>query len=748
MSNSETGKQKKQQSATLPGFLNLDELQNSLIDLTRNSWAAFFLTPGDLLEAYRRTTTLTLEQFLIQEAHVTRIELVQRILGLKGGYGFFVSNMFVDAGVAHYIPREIAQKLRIVPLATYDLRLYCLVEYGSPVDSLVKICNETACEEYTIIPLGQTDTVENSLDEVYRALERNDASHLRMGEFLLKRGQLTEEQLQTCLDEQKQRGGLLGEIMIRNKMLTEPFFYEALAALLEIPFYSSTEIMQLVDESYAHQFPLSYAKSNQIIALRSEADTAWLVTADPHNYEKIEAARSALRAHDVHLGVATPSSLLTAMNSIYYNQVDPTQLFLPVEDVMALDDEEQLTKIQAEIPRFLNYILYEGVKRKASDIHIERYEKKVLIKLRIDGHLMHMQNMTFLNSGNVQSLLAKIKVDAKLDIAEQRRPQDGVIRKSINSNIVDFRVAIVPTLWGENVVLRILNQSSRMPRLGELGLPAEKLQSFESIIRNPQGFILLTGPTGCGKTTTLYAILQELLETDKKIITAEDPIEYAIEGIQQSQVNEAIGNTFERYMRSFMRLDPDVILVGEIRDQETAAMAAKAAMTGHLVLSTLHVNDSVSTVRRLADLGVEANLISQTLLAVISQRLARKNCPNCSHHYEPNARLLASYFPGGLPFDVSFVHGTGCPACSSTGYSGRLAFVEFWQPGSRERSLIDQGAETNLLRGIAFDNGLKLLTEDALEKIKSGVTTIEELIDTVPMSQVAYYLELLTRNKS
>ena len=497
----------------------------------------------------------------------------------------------------------------------------------------------------------------------------------------------------------------------------------------------------MADPLVCRQLPLVFAKNNKILPLRSEGDTLWLAVADPHNQEQIDAAAIALKASNVQLGIASPSALQAAMNSLYQEQADVMDLFMPVED---LADEVQVDSvtIQAEMPRYLHYIMYEAVRKNASDIHLERYENQVIIKFRIDGHLRMVREMTFLNGRNVQSFINKIKIDAKLDIAEQRRPQDGVIRKYVNDNVVDFRVAIVPTLWGENVVLRVLNQSSHIPRLAELGLPAQELRTFEHIIKNPQGYILLTGPTGCGKTTTLYAILQELVKTDKKIITAEDPIEYAISGIQQSQVNDAIGNTFEKYMRSFMRLDPDIILVGEIRDQDTAMMATKAAMTGHLVLSTLHVNDSVSSVRRLADLQVELNLISQTLLAVISQRLARKICPNCLHPYEPDGLLLENAFPNGLPMDISFVHGSGCLACDHTGYHGRLAFVEFWQPKVEERSLIDQGCDGYKLQQAAVENGLKLLAADALEKVQHGLTTIEEVTGTVPMSQIEVYLRL------
>lgn len=354
-----------------------------------------------------------------------------------------------------------------------------------------------------------------------------------------------------------------------------------------------------------------------------------------------------------------------------------------------------------------------------------------------------MSDTRFITTANVRSLVAKIKVDAKLDIAEQRRPQDGVIRKHVGGEVVDFRVAIVPSLWGENAVLRILNQSQKIPQLGELGLSPAKLAAFRRLTQNPQGFILLTGPTGSGKTTTLYAILQELLKGGRKIVTVEDPTEYAIEGIQQSQADPDIGNTFDRYLRSFMRCDPDVILVGEIRDPETAQMATRAALTGHLVLSTLHVNDSISTVRRLIDLGVEPNLVSQTLLGVISQRLTRRNCHHCLHSYRPPPELAQEFFPGGVAPVPTFMRGTGCSACDHTGYAGRIALVEFWAPEEEERILIDAGADVAALKRAALRGGMEMLVGDAVEKVAKGLTTMEEIRKVVPFTQIANYRRAL-----
>jgi type IV pilus assembly protein PilB len=489
----------------------------------------------------------------------------------------------------------------------------------------------------------------------------------------------------------------------------------------------------------ALKLPRVYCERNLVIALRREGDTLWVATDEPKSLDKVAPLATVFQTSNIHIGVATPSSIHNAINHLYGDQDGSFNLDVAVQTVERGDNYKEIVEIGSGIPKFLDYLMYEGIQRGASDIHIESYKKRVDIKLRIDGQLHSLRDTKFITTNNVKSLLAKIKVDAKLDIAEQRRPQDGVIRKHVGTQVVDFRVAVVPSLWGENAVLRILNQSQKMPRLDELGLSPEKLAGFRRLIQNPQGFILMTGPTGSGKTTTLYAILSELMKEGRKILTVEDPIEYAIDGIQQSQTDEGIGNTFDRYLRSFMRCDPDVILVGEIRDPETAQMATRAALTGHLVLSTLHVNDSISTVRRLVDLGVEHNLISQTLLGVISQRLTRQSCAHCRQTYKPESDLTAEFFPGGVPGDGRFSRGRGCAVCDHTGFSGRLALVEYWAPEEEERILIDSSADVATLRQAAVRNGMEMLMVDAIDKVVKGHTTMEEVRKVVPFTQIVNY---------
>jgi type IV pilus assembly protein PilB len=709
---------------------------SALLNLTQDYWSPTFPAKGNLLGAWAQTD-FPLEYFLVANGGVPRIELLHKIIELKGTYGFPLLNEFVESGVGRRISQTEAEELGLLPLASCDDRLYCLAEQHNPLLSPGQVFSRQ--DQLKFIPLGRIANACDLLGELYMNLELHDSSNRKLGEYLVQLGILTSPQLEEALRFQRDTGERLGVILIRLGRISEAVFYEALAALHSLPFYRrSTDLIKLTDVDLAKRLPRAYCERNLLLALRQEGDVLWVATDEPKGLDKVAALGTVFHTDKLHLGVAAPSSIRNALNYLYGGQDGSFNLDVSVQTInkSALNE---VVEIGSGIPKFLDYLLYEGIRRHSSDIHIECFEKRVEIKLRIDGELQSLTDTKFITPANVRSLVAKIKVDAKLDIAEQRRPQDGVIRKHVGGQVVDFRVAIVPSLWGENAVLRILNQSQKMPKLNEMGFSTAKLAKFRRLIQNPQGFIIMTGPTGSGKTTTLYAILQELLKSGVKIVTIEDPIEYAIDGIQQSQANVDIGNTFDRYLRSFMRCDPDVILIGEIRDPETAQMATRAALTGHLVLSTLHVNDSISTVRRLIDLGVEPNLVSQTLLGVISQRLTRKSCRHCLHPYKPDPELTAEFFPDGVPGEIHFVRGTGCSSCDHTGYAGRLALVEFWAPEEHERILIDTGSDVAALRKAALKGGMEMLVADALDKVAKGLTTMEEVRKVLPFTQIVNY---------
>lgn len=723
--------------AISPGFAS------TVLNLTREFWAPFFPAKKALLNAWG-TTDYPLEYFLVANAGVPRIELAHRIIELKGAYGFPIQNEFVEAGLINRLERGAVEELGILPLCTSGDRLYCLVDRENQQLSPGQIARYN--DDLLIVPIGSVSDLPARLEKLFKELDKHDTTNRRLGEYLVQLGMLSDKQLQEALEVQVESGEKLGMVLVRLTYISEPVFYESLAALLELPFYRrTTDLTKLVDNEFSRKLPRAYCERNLIIVLRHEGGTLWVATDEPKSLDKIHSISTVFHTDNIHIGVASPSSLRNAIRIIYGENEGSFSVQSPVIDVDRTGLPE-VVEIGSGIPKFLDYLMYEGIRKKSSDIHIECYKKKVDIKLRIDGQLHKMANTKFISVKNVKSLLAKIKVDARLDIAEQRRPQDGVIRKRIDGQVVDFRVAIVPSLWGENAVLRILNQSQSKPKLEELGLSPAKLASFRRLVQNPQGLILVTGPTGSGKTTTLYAVLQELLKSARKIVTVEDPIEYAIEGVAQSQVDDLIGNTFDKYLRSFMRCDPEIILVGEIRDSETARMTARAALTGHLVLSTLHVSDSISTVRRLIDLGVEENLVSQILLGVVSQRLARKTCSHCSEVYKPDPDLVEEFFPAGVPRGARFTKGVGCPLCDHTGYAGRLSLVEFWAPDDDERMLIDAGADAQAIRGAAIAGGMGLLAADAVDKVLQGRTSLEEIRMKVPLTQIVSYRSTIKGN--
>jgi type IV pilus assembly protein PilB len=391
-----------------------------------------------------------------------------------------------------------------------------------------------------------------------------------------------------------------------------------------------------------------------------------------------------------------------------------------------------------EVKRMVNHMLYSAVTEGASDIHLENHEKEAKVRFRLDGILE--DRVTPINKHNIANVISILKVDAGLDIAERRRSQDGVFKKRIGKDyIIDFRINVHATPFGEDAVIRILDRRKNLMPLDKLGFDQSTLRNYHRLIQNPQGLILFTGPTGSGKTTTLYSTLMYLNQGNKKIVTAEDPIEYTLQGISQYQVNEAIGNTFDDYARRFLRKDPDIILIGEIRDSNTSKSCVDAAMTGHLVFSTLHTNDCIGVVPRLRNLGTPAASISDSILLVVTQRLARRICVQCKEEYKPEPSLYQPYFPNGLPSGMVFTRGVGCEACRYLGYRGRVGLYEFWEVQTETRRAINRGVTEEELRDSAIENGMRPLLEDGLLKVKNGITNLEELARVISIEQIRQY---------
>jgi type IV pilus assembly protein PilB len=494
----------------------------------------------------------------------------------------------------------------------------------------------------------------------------------------------------------------------------------------------SPEVLSMITEPMAQLY--------RIIPLRFDGETISIAMCDPQKLQILDELRTFL-GHNIRAAVCTEKDMLKALERYYTSGGESMETIIQgMEDdidlnaaakamenasVVDLSGVEALAD-SAPVRKLLNMVLLIAIRDHASDLHFEPFESEFKIRIRADGVLYEMvpppRHLAF-------AITTRIKVMADLDIAERRMPQDGRIRLTVGGHPVDLRVSVLPTMFGESVVMRILDRSVVMLDLGVVGMPTQILQDFREVIRRPNGIVLVTGPTGSGKTTTLYGALNELNTTEDKLITTEDPVEYDIDGIVQIPVDAAIGNTFAQCLRSILRQDPDRILVGEIRDLETAEIAIQSALTGHMVFSTLHTNDAPSTVTRLRDMGVPPFLITATIEAVLAQRLVRRICKDCREQTMPSTEMLSqlNLTPEEV-IDKKFYRGRGCATCNNTGYKGRTGLFEWMPVNDQIRDRINRGASTEKIRDIAMQTGMIPLRETGLEKVFNGVTTIDELV--------------------
>ena len=486
-----------------------------------------------------------------------------------------------------------------------------------------------------------------------------------------------------------------------------------------------------IDYELIKQFPISFAKKFRILPINKDNGTLKVVFAPPQELYALDEVRSRFNC-SLETYITLERVLNDSINRVYEQGKDVVS-----EDIndgsglsnMEFTEPQDLIEAEDEAPiiKFINTLLFQAVREHASDIHIECFEKEVLVRFRKDG-ILH--DVTKVPKTVQSSVISRVKIMSQLDIAERRKPQDGSIRLKIGGRDIDVRVSTVPTSWGESVVMRLLYRSSVLMSFEQLGLGGKKLRLLESLARRPHGIILVTGPTGSGKTTSLYAALQRINLPDKKIITIEDPVEYQIQGINQIQVNSKVDLTFANGLRSILRQDPDVILVGEIRDRETADISMNASLTGHLVFSTLHTNDSVSAVTRLADMGVEPFLIASTLSAVVAQRLVRILCTQCKEQYVPLDGELARI--GGLARgfcpEGKIYRARGCHECMETGFSGRIAIFEILLIDDELKNTVLTNPDSTTLKEKALKNGLVTLRMDGAEKVAKGITSIDEVL--------------------
>ena len=505
---------------------------------------------------------------------------------------------------------------------------------------------------------------------------------VRLGEILVGQKLVSEEQLKFALDEQKRSGRKLGRFFVEQGYATEEQISEAIARQLNIPFINlkyynfKSEIVRLLPETQARRF--------RAIIMEHKDQGVLVGMADPTDLFAYDEIARIVKC-DINLAVVNEALLLATIDRMYRRTEEISGLAQELEAEME-DDKvvdfgglgQNLTLEEAPVVKLLQSVFEDAVQIRASDIHIEPQETRVQIRFRIDG-MLHMQ--TEADSKIASALSLRLKLMSGLDISEKRLPQDGRFNVKLKKQSVDVRISTMPTQYGESVVMRLLSQSSGIPTLDKLGFPPEMLQRFRTLFTQPQGMVLVTGPTGSGKTTTLYSVLSELNSVESKIITVEDPVEYRLAGINQVQVNEKIDLDFARVLRAALRQDPDIMLIGEMRDQETAQIAMRAAITGHMVLSTLHTNDAVSTPIRLMDMGVPAYMVAMSVRAVLAQRLMRTVCESCASPYTPleSELLWVSTEIGEAAKSRPFVHGRGCTNCNGTGYQGRVGIYEMME---------------------------------------------------------------------
>ncbi len=557
----------------------------------------------------------------------------------------------------------------------------------------------------------------------------------KLGHILVQSGLITKDQLQEALNEQRKTRERLGKILVKRGIIDEKDLAITLAQQLKLPLVDPLKLN--IRSDVLEMILLESAEKYKAIPFGISGNVLHVATSDPANRLAADDLRF-LTQKTIRFHVATESSIEEILEQRKSSETDldeALKMLTDDEEVSVIEDTDEIdladlegAAVDAPIVRLVNSLLTDAIKRKASDIHIEPYEKMLRVRYRIDGILYEVMRPPVKYKNAIAS---RIKIMSNLDIAERRLPQDGRIKAKILGKEIDFRVSCLPTLFGEKIVLRILDRSSLQLDMTQLGFEKDQLENFRNAIYQPYGMVLVTGPTGSGKTTTLYSALTELNKVERNISTAEDPVEYNLAGINQVQVHDAIGLTFASALRAFLRQDPDIIMVGEIRDLETAEIAVKAALTGHLVLSTLHTNDAPSTVTRLINMGVEPFLIASSLNLVLAQRLVRKLCDQCKVPDDvPPDVLLDLGVPEKEIDDFKCYRPRGCNACNNTGYRGRIALYEVMPMYEELQELVLVGASSAELKKEAIRLGMKTLRQSGINKVKAGITSIEEVIRT------------------
>jgi general secretion pathway protein E len=566
--------------------------------------------------------------------------------------------------------------------------------------------------------------------------------------ILKHRFEISDEALAEAQHVLAEKGGRLGDILVERQVISEIQMLEALGMRYEIPFWPELP-MENIGSDFSKKVSIQFLKRHHIVpmtvpsptsqahaateAVASGADVVSIIAVnDPSNFNVVDELANILKLAHYKLVLSTRQAILAAINlSFDLGQGSAEQLVQDMEEDSAIISDIEVTAdlledtSDAPIIKLVNHILSQSIKARASDIHIEPYQDSFKVRYRVDGILYDLLSPP---KWIQPALTSRIKVMAKLNIAEKRLPQDGRFEVKIGHQMIDVRTSTLPTSFGERVVMRLLNKTGSVFDLAEVGLSPAQLKQVEELVKAPNGIILVTGPTGSGKTTTLYSILSSINKPDINIITIEDPVEYQLKGISQIQVNPKIDLTFARGLRSIVRQDPDVILVGEIRDRETAEIAIQSSLTGHLVFSTLHTNDAASAITRLVDIGVEPFLISSAVSVVIAQRLVRVLCEHCKEAYRPDMALQTLGVRPDRLSKYTFYRAKGCDQCFHTGYRGRIGIFEIMLMGYKLKTLIQRTYDAFQIKQEALKLGLVTLRRDGIEKVLRGITTIEEVV--------------------
>ncbi|HEY8922895.1 MAG TPA: type II secretion system ATPase GspE [Polyangia bacterium] len=579
--------------------------------------------------------------------------------------------------------------------------------------------------------------------------------HKLLGQILLEMGAggVTVDSLEQALVTQQKEGGRIGEVLVKMRVATDEEVLSALGRQLGIAVQADLKPDE-VDAELATQIPIGFAKQHRLLVLRKESGSVLVATADPLDVGALDDLRSQLAA-DVQPILYPPGKIVDLINDVYGKKHDTGGNLGETDEDEVGGEGEELVDIldvtdEAPIIRWVNSLLFNAVKERASDIHIEPGEKEVVVRYRIDGELYEVRRA---NKQFMPSIISRVKIMAGLNIAEKRLPQDGRIRRKIAGKDIDMRVATIPTVkasMAERITIRLLDRESVLHDLADIGFGDDHLRQMDDLIHRPHGILLVTGPTGSGKTTTLYACLAKINSPDLNILTIEDPVEYQLDGISQTAVNDKIDLTFAAGLRSFLRHDPDVIMVGEIRDLSTAEIAIQASLTGHLVLSTIHTNDAAGAITRLVDLGVQPFLVASSLMALLAQRLVRRLCRECRELYTPTKEDLISIGidPGAFiegrarrvrfkgdeqsappPGKLFRAHDGGCPTCLGAGYKGRTAIYELLTIDETTRQLTIKNADAQTIKRHAVSaGGMRTLRDDGAQKVLAGMTTTAEVL--------------------